>query len=571
MRIPIYILTGFLGSGKTTVLNRCLTDPRFGDSAVLINEFGEVGLDHLLVKNIDEEVVVLESGCVCCSVRDDFTTALLGLSRRRNRSRTPKFRRVVLETTGIADPNAVHQVLITDSEVRKRYRYGGTITVVDGVFGLETLDQHIEAVLQVALADGLLISKTDLTTTDRIDSLKARLLALNPVIRLQRDQNDLSDLLEWFEHNPRPEHDVKSFAAELNTNSPEFAHCFRTFRITQSEPFAWEVLKEWLEVLLFARGGDIYRIKGWANIKGESLPVIVQSVQHALYPPQTLDAWPASDRCTELTFICRNFTRSAALCSLLQICDQEVSEAALDKSRHANRGVTAAMPPFSSVEVPGVQAMLHVQWQKLVSSGHQRPWYMWSLHNPWSLASTVVDSWSMLAICQSPPLLDAIANLIGPDIVLYDCALQPLTFAVHGVGAWCNDTGMFPIEPVAGAVARLPLVSVAGVLFHGGRQGDRNFFRGASLDRFIIHNAVLDYRYEGLMAHDSGYEFVIRYFPATSRYLRDPENPSQLDLMECFPLFNYARLPLWLVRGEDRANNDFVTGFQVKSGYWTAA
>lgn len=476
MRIPIYILTGFLGSGKTTLLNRCLSDPGFADSAVLINEFGEIGLDHLLVQSVDEEVVILESGCVCCNMRDDFTSALLDLARRRDRAQTPLFQRVVMETSGIADPNALHQLLLSDPEISKRYRHAGTITVVDGVFGLGTLDRQPEAVVQIAVADRLIVSKADIASTQQIQLLWDRLAGLSPeaALRSDRECGDLASLLDALEDGPPTLPRVVQHGIETRAFSDAHGDRFRTFRVTRSAALAWEDLTAWLEALLFARGDDIYRIKGWANIDGESQPVVVQSVQHALYAPQKLDAWPQDERRTDLTFICINFTQAAAMTSLRQACDWEAHVMIRPDSKQGMTDVSDAIPAVCTVEVPGIEAFLTRQLQRIEASARRRPWHTWSLHNPWSLASTIVDSWELLGKCQSPEILDAVGELIGEDIVLYENQLLPIAFASASDHAWQNDAAMYPVSPAAGVVVRLPLKAMAGVRFCARRSGNEH-------------------------------------------------------------------------------------------------
>ncbi|MDA0664001.1 MAG: GTP-binding protein, partial [Proteobacteria bacterium] len=179
-RLPVSVLTGFLGSGKTTVLAHLLRDPGMADTAVVINEFGEVGLDHMLVESSSDDITVLSSGCLCCTIRGDLIDTLRNLFRRRVKGEVPEFKRLVIETTGLADPAPILHTLMTDPLLAARYRLDGVITTVDGVHGLDQFDRQFETVKQAAVADRLLITKTDMAAPEGIAALKARLATINP-------------------------------------------------------------------------------------------------------------------------------------------------------------------------------------------------------------------------------------------------------------------------------------------------------------------------------------------------------------------------------------------------------
>ena len=586
MRIPIYILTGFLGSGKTTLLNRCLADVRFADSAILVNEFGEIALDHLLVKSVDEEVLVLSTGCVCCSVRDDFTAALLDLAERRKCSSQYQFQRVVLETTGIADPNAIHQVILSTPEVRRHYRHASTITVVDGVFGQKNLNQHAEAALQVVVANGLLMSKTDLATQQQVLALENQVEALNSVA-LRWGRGELASILDELDSTSAPKSSIITIAPK-SMHQDAHTHRFSTFPVRYSKPIDQADLEAWLEVLLFSRGNDIFRIKGWVYVKDQPQPFVVNSVYQALYAQQYLDAWPNETRSTELTFICQNLSSTAAMQSLLQVCDSddsytnaatrriayaaatcegtEIKDAATRRTAHtAHTAGTKAAPILSGV-MPDISKRLLAHFESIESLTDMRPWHRWALHNPWSLASTVVDSWDILSMAQTPAILDVVSGLIGNNIVLFDACILPI--CSQFVPGWENDAWQFPVNPVAGAVVRLPMTPPARMSFRGpATSADIEI----AANQFVVHDIQLDYRYTKIPEGAIHYEWVFRYFPATSQYLRDPTHHLHQRLTDQQPLLNHARIPLWLVLGEDQADNDFVTGFQATGAFWSTA
>ncbi|MCY4157892.1 MAG: GTP-binding protein [Gammaproteobacteria bacterium] len=328
-QIPLNMITGFLGSGKTTVLNQLLSSPDLADTAVLVNEFGEIGIDHLLVKPIDDDIFLLESGCICCSVRDDFSDSLLRLHARRAQGNAPPFQRVLLETTGIADPIAISELVLSDKEIIQRYVCRKILTVVDAVHGQSNLDRHIEAVKQVSVADHLIVSKTDLCDAAQLQRVEERLRRLNPLAARSRsglkpvDPGILSGAAPAAggrASQPLPRQGQREQDALSSPSSPH-DHRFATFSLRWPEAVAWDDFVAWLEAVLIARGDSIHRVKGLLNVAGESRPWVIQGVQHSFYAPQKLDNWPAGETTTRLVFITSDFSKRAVLNSLEGILD----------------------------------------------------------------------------------------------------------------------------------------------------------------------------------------------------------------------------------------------------------
>ncbi|MDJ0749447.1 MAG: GTP-binding protein [Woeseiaceae bacterium] len=301
------IITGFLGSGKTTLLNRLLKDPAMGNTAVLINELGAVGIDNLIVDEFDDDIVLLESGCVCCSVRDDLTLALLNLFDRSERGDVPTFEQAVLETTGVADPAGILQLLMADEDVCERYVLGNVVTLVDACFAPQNLTGIPEAARQVQMADRLVVSKTDLVSGEQSDQLRSRLRELNTVAPLLTSAYATPE--DLFANTPQ---------YSERPALPDHSHGtrFTTFQVRWEEAVEWSQLETWLEGLLSARGEDILRIKGVVNVAGEARPTVLQSVQHSAYEPMQLAKWPGGEPYSELTFIAQNFSQAAAYNSL---------------------------------------------------------------------------------------------------------------------------------------------------------------------------------------------------------------------------------------------------------------
>ena len=328
---PVTLLTGFLGSGKTTLLNRLLTNPTLVDTAVLINEFGAVPIDHLLVREASGDLVVMANGCICCSVAGDMVNALRDLYFKRANGEIPYFRRVIIETTGLADPAPIMHTLIEMPLVAARYSLSGIVTTVDATHGEAELDQHFEAVKQVAVADRIVMTKTDLATVSQRAALHARLNNLNPgaaifeAIAGEIDANNLLDtgLYQPGTKTPDVEKWLRSEAylpirgklhnGLLNTRSttpatPRHDDRIHSFAVIYDRPLVWQNLIDALEVLTSLRGDELLRVKGIVNVIGETAPRAMHAVQHTIYPAARLPAWPDDDRRTRIVFIVRDLS-----------------------------------------------------------------------------------------------------------------------------------------------------------------------------------------------------------------------------------------------------------------------
>lgn len=338
MADPISVLTGFLGSGKTSLLRRLLAHPAMADTAVVVNEFGEVGLDHLLVREITEDIVLLDSGCVCCSVRDDLVASLLELQAGRDAGRIPGFRRVAIETTGLADPAPIVHTLMSNAELIPHYRLASLITTVDATLGDGQLDRHPEAVKQAAMADRLVITKADLAPHG-LAALSARLRKLNPaapILTATLDEGPGPDdllatnpfdasaksagVVRWLDAEAYAMrgrgktgggHGYVQAAAQVHPDGQRHDARIDSFCLTIERPLAWDTFVEWLELLLASRGESILRMKGLLNVAGRSRPLVVHGVQHVIYPPSELAAWPEGDTRSRLVFITRDLSRTA--------------------------------------------------------------------------------------------------------------------------------------------------------------------------------------------------------------------------------------------------------------------
>ena len=324
-KLPVSLITGFLGSGKTTLLKHLLRDPGMNRAAVIINEFGEVGIDHELVAASSEQMTLLSNGCLCCTVRTDLQETLRELFIKRRAGEVIDFDRVFVETTGLADPVPVLHTLQTDGMLGAQYRLDCVVTLVDAVNGARNLDTQPEAAKQAAVADRIVITKSDIAKPGAVTALESRLQAMNPYAARTVALNGEVDAAFLRDIGPRSTRatagDMERWLAPLGETGAEGAYLgervrtgahdasIRSFCLWFEEPFTWETFTAAVQVLTSLRGPDLLRVKGLVNVAGERGPVVVQGAQHVFHPPVTLDAWSGEDRRSRIVFITRNLPR----------------------------------------------------------------------------------------------------------------------------------------------------------------------------------------------------------------------------------------------------------------------
>jgi G3E family GTPase len=329
--IPILVLTGFLGSGKTTLLRHLLRQPDFSRTAVIINEFGEIGLDHDLVEASDDSVIALTTGCLCCKVRDDLVETIGDMLRRREKGRVPPFTRIVIETSGLADPAPILQTLMTDPSISGRVMLSGVATTVDAVNGSGTLEREAISVKQVAVADRLVLTKSDMIGA-ATDALLRRLAQLNvaaPVLSALHGRIDPQSLFDAGAYDPFTKPlDVRFWLGEPS-HTHSHAADIQTYAIMREAPIRAVALTLLLETLAEHCGADLLRLKGIINIlESPDRPAVVHGVQHVFHAPAFLARWPSDDRRSRIVVITRGIPRGW-IEALLDALDAEVAEVSL--------------------------------------------------------------------------------------------------------------------------------------------------------------------------------------------------------------------------------------------------
>jgi G3E family GTPase len=334
-RLPVSVITGFLGSGKTTLLKALLPQPAMADTAVIINEFGEIGLDHLLVERSNEDTILMSSGCLCCTIRGDLIDTMRRLYKRRDKGEVPRFRRVVIETTGLADPAPILHTLISDPLLSHFYRLDGVIATIDAVNAQDQLDRQFESVKQAAVADRIVLTKSDLASAEQIAALEARLHRLNPaapILHVRHGQVAAEHLLDAGLFNPAQkspdvarwlrdeaydghehhdhDHDHGGHSHQHADDVNRHDDHIRAFCLTRDEPIEWGRFVAWIEMLITMRGADLLRIKGILNVAGSDGPVAIHGIQHLFHPPAMLPDWSGEDRRSRIVFFTRDLERA---------------------------------------------------------------------------------------------------------------------------------------------------------------------------------------------------------------------------------------------------------------------
>jgi G3E family GTPase len=302
-RLPVVAVTGFLGSGKTTLIRALLDRPEGADTAVVVNEYGEAGIDQALLRASSDTTVLLGNGCLCCNLRTDLQETLRGLFADRARGAVPSFARVVIETSGLADPAPVLQTFATDRALGREFHLQALVAVVDAVNGVDNLERMAEARKQVALADRVIVTKTDLAPVDAVGRLHDRIAALTcaPVATADKGAVEPAFLLD----------ETLAPSRRFDLGGAEHSHGIESFALFFEEALKWPAFEQAMAVLAGLRGPDLLRVKGLVAVAGCRGPIVVHFVQHLAHPPVELEDWPDDDRRSRLVFVTRGLGRAA--------------------------------------------------------------------------------------------------------------------------------------------------------------------------------------------------------------------------------------------------------------------
>lgn len=320
-RVPVTLLTGFLGAGKTTLLNQLIRNPDAGRIAVIMNEFGDVGLDHDLIEEVSGDIVLMHAGCLCCSIRNDLAKTMALLLSRRKRGELV-FDRVIIETTGIADPGPIMNTMLTDALIADHYRTDGVVVLADAATGPQTLDKQFEVVSQIAMADLIVVTKTDMVTQSECEEFETRLEGINgsaPHIKADHGRVPIDTLFGLSAMRPSATSEeitdwlgVKSHDAHDDHRH----HRIETASIEVAEPIQLSVFEFWMESLLALKGPDMLRVKGIVHVEGTEQPHVFHGVQHIFDPPVPLTSWSGKDTTSRVVLIARDMEKSELEASL---------------------------------------------------------------------------------------------------------------------------------------------------------------------------------------------------------------------------------------------------------------
>jgi G3E family GTPase len=335
-RIPVTLLTGFLGSGKTTLLNKLLNHDGMKDTAVVINELGEAGLDHILARTVEgdqvaDNTILLNSGCLCCTLRDELADTLRDLFFKRALQAIPEFKRLIIETTGMADPGPILANLLVQPVISSTYRLDAVVVTIDSVYGLGQITEHIEARKQAAIADVLLLTKADLATPEQIQALTEKLMELNPGATLHRvtyghidpqyiiniglfdAENKKAQPQRWLRAPVRPKASRSKLPQSLHGDE------ISSFTVTLPKPLAWNQLEPALKWLCATFGEQLLRLKGIIHAEDQPAPLAIHAVQHTLYPATLLTGWDEDEPISRIVLIGKGLDETKIRDALMQI------------------------------------------------------------------------------------------------------------------------------------------------------------------------------------------------------------------------------------------------------------
>jgi G3E family GTPase len=578
-RLKIIVVTGALGSGKTTILNQILKMPVFAKSAVLVNEFGEIAVDHFLIDEIEEDIIVLPSGCICCTIKGDLRDCVIQLLENRMSGAISFSDYIFIETTGLADPLPVIQLFAGDEVLSRNCRVFSVLTTVDAANRDVLPELRSVYERQIALADVIYFSKTDIADGASQRKLMRTVERLNAQAKRIEDKRGLDAQARHWQSGrdwgtgSGAEHFAAGQGEQPVAHEAEGIDSFVIELEGEIDRAGFEL---WVRALVYAHGRSILRLKGIANIDGRSM--VVQSVGpifHAL-EPINLAGKEAMD--TRLVCIATGLSKQALHTSLAQVRSQK--KPALNKPR---RTVKPSMPQAlaDSVDISVVTenalpdrliAHLRKTLHHALAGGDLNPVLYSGAHNPWSISAAHVDSWSLLEFCEAPDVTALVRTRLGDDFILFDSdmlAPDMIPLRISDNQLHCDDPQILPVEPVTGVVVRVHFGSDL-VCHPASGPGEEPLPPVILRDGDVVCHP-LSHGWACELSKENWFGYSVRYMSAHSRFIRDMSHPANRTRLQVKPLSNLASLPIWLTSGEDRAGNNFATGFQQPRAEWLAA
>lgn len=574
-KVKVIIITGALGSGKTTILNQILKMAAFANSAVLVNEFGDISVDHFLIDEIEEDIIVLDSGCVCCSIKGDLRDSVIRLLEARMAGDVSFSDYIFIETTGLADPIPIVQLFAGDEVLRQNCVLHSVFATVDAANWVHAAGVQEICERQVAVADVVYISKTDIADAASQRHLMTELERLNPGVRRIESRQGLLEQADYWASRARGRHSRIPPAAK-NTGGMPDGHLagIDSFVIDLEGEIERARFELWVRAIIHAHGTSILRLKGIANIDGRAM--VVQSVGPIFHPLEPFDQTAGETVPTRLVCITAGLPENAVLTSFKQVCFPSRPHAPIPEHPTDVTRVTIAKSQENAGYSRGALSKpLIDRLRRILSDALNvnalEPVFFSSAHNPWSLAATQIDCWALLDFCEDPEITAWLRSLLGDDIVLFDSDIlspQALWPGFSDTQLVSDDPEIIAVEPLEGVTIR----------FHFG--GD---VVGMPLSKNTKAPPPVTLQDGDVIAvplkHGWAYErtqrdwfgIAVRYMSAHSHFIRDPLHRAHQTRMGKRPLSNLATSPLWLVSGEDRGDNNFATGFQKPQAQWIAA
>ncbi|MDG2354830.1 MAG: GTP-binding protein [Paracoccaceae bacterium] len=545
--LEICLLTGALGSGKTTLLNNLLSNTKLQGSMVLVNEFGDIGLDHEIVREVAEDVVLLSSGCLCCSLKGDLRDELTVIVEDLGSGKLPPVSGpIIIETTGLADPIPILKLINSDEVLQHHMVIKNVITVVDAISIQAQVKEFPEVENQVAFADILVVSKTDLASIADQSISNTIMDKLNPLARRfeVRTEDAIADLINSITSLNKTANSIPTPKRKNNLNHEEEISSF-VFEIERTIKLDDFFL--WIQLLVQSQGERLLRMKGIIPFKDGTY--YVHSTGYLFYPREPVRSFSKRKR-GKLIFISRGLNKESIETSFRSICEnQTVTTESVIKS---DEKLMPAMFKHIDIE-PTIIKKLNIIFPKN-KINHMCPYLFWGVHNPWSLSSNYFDSWAVLEICEDENILAEVRKILGTNINLIGSEIitEKTPWLSHeGDIVVAKEASYIPVDAKRSLACRIPLTDCPGSLFNS---------------KIILHKLSQTWfckKNSGKWAH-----LVLYFSDSNMLFNRSNSHPSNIYSSSQRPLANIAAMPIWLVSGEDGANSNYVTGYDRPKAEW---